>query len=154
MTALLGYLSFDGRINRRRYWLFVLSIFGIFLACGVLVGVMAAILPILMILLVPVFLALTYASFANGARRLHDRGKSAWWLLLFFGLPLLLSLPARATQYSPDQGAQAAGALFALLGLPFSIWGFIEMGCRKGQTGPNRFGEDPLPPVEAAVAFV
>lgn len=153
MTALLGYLSFDGRINRRRYWLFVLSIFGIFMLCGVLAGVMAAILPILMIVLVPVFLALMYASLANGARRLHDRSKSAWWLLLFAGLPLLLSLPGELTQYSPDQGARAVGALFALLGLPFSIWGFVEMGCLKGQTGPNRFGEDPLPPAEVA-AFV
>ena len=153
MTALLSYLSFDGRINRARYWLIVLSIFGIFMVCGVLAGVMLAILPILAIVLTPVFLALTYASVANGARRLHDRGKSAWWLLLFAGLPMLLSLPGQIAEHSPDEGARMAGALFALLGLPFSIWGFIEIGCLKGKAGPNRFGEDPLPPAEAA-AFV
>ena len=150
MKALLGSLSFCGRFNRARYWFTVLWIFGSLLVCALLTGVMLAVLPILAVVLIPVFCVLTYASFANGARRLHDRGKSAWWLLLFAGLPMLLSLPGQIAEHSPDEGAQVVGALFALLGLPFSIWGFIEIGCLKGKAGPNRFGEDPLPPAEAA----
>ena len=148
MKALLGYLSFDGRFNRARYWFTVLWIFGSFLVCALLTGAVVAVLPILAIVLIPVFCVLIYASFANGARRLHDRGKSAWWLLLFTGLPMLLSLPGQIAEHSPDDGARMAGAMFALLGLPFSIWGFIEIGCLKGKAGPNRFGEDPLPPAE------
>ena len=84
------------------------------------------------------------ASLANGARRLHDRGTSAWWLLLFMVLPMLLSLPGQLLKYSADEHAQFAGAALALLGLPFSIWGFVVMGCLQGTDGPNKFGADPL----------
>jgi hypothetical protein len=28
------------------------------------------------------------------------------------------------------------------------IWGFVEMACLKGTSGPNRFGPDPLAPID------
>ena len=149
MQKFLNYLSFQGRTNRARYWLTTLAIFGITMVCAVSAASAATLLPFLGIVLIPVFVVVLYASLANAARRLHDRGKSAWWLLLFAVLPALLSIPAQMTKGSSDEGAQMFGAMFALLSLPFSVWGFVEIGCLRGTSGPNRFGDDPLVSTQA-----
>jgi uncharacterized membrane protein YhaH (DUF805 family) len=54
-----------------------------------------------------------YPTLAVSVKRCHDRGRSAWFLLLWL-LPLV------------------------------NIWVAIELGCLKGTTGPNVYGEDPL----------
>lgn len=147
MGEILKYLSFRGRANRLRYWLTTLVLwvvsFGaamvaVFLMATPVLGVVGTVLAGVLIVVVAV------AGLANGARRLHDRGKSAWWLLVFVAVPLLLSMPGELARTSPDESVQAGGALLAVLGLPFSIWGFVVMGCLRGTVGPNKFGEDPL----------
>ena len=152
MGGLLKYFSFNGRANRQRYWLTGLAIFGIFLASVVLAGV-ASLVPLLgPVVIIVLWLALFLAGVANGARRLHDRGKSAWWLLVFLGVPTILSIPGALVKADPSPDAQAFGAFLALLGLPFSIWGFVVMGCLKGTDGPNKYGEDPLQPLQEVFA--
>jgi uncharacterized membrane protein YhaH (DUF805 family) len=149
MQRLLSYFSFQGRANRQRYWITGVTIFMLFFLAALLAGALAE-LPVVGILGGLLFLVLIPAIFvavlANGARRLHDRGHSAWWLILFVGVPTLLSIPAELAKSSGNEGAQMVTGLLALLGLPFSIWGFVVMGCLKGTTGPNRFGDDPLQP--------
>ena len=147
MGGILKYLSFQGRSNRKRYWLTVLSICGLFLASA-LVGAVLQIVPFLSLAVIPVWVALVIAIFANATRRLHDRNKSAWWLLLFYVVPAILGIPFQLAQYGPPDGFQALASLLALIGLPFTVWGLVELGFRKGNAGPNRFGEDPLPASE------
>ena len=144
VKKLLDYLSFTGRANRQRYWVraLLLAVVGV-IAMMLTLG-MSDMVPILGIMGLPAALILMVAILANGARRLHDRNKSAWWLLLFVGLPSILSTPGQVAKASGDQGLMALGALCALVGLPFSIWGFVEIGCLRGTAGPNRYGEDPL----------
>ena len=150
MQKLLSYFSFQGRANRQRYWLTNLSLFGLMFVSALFSRVLG---PFAALLVVPLWLALFVVGIANGARRLHDRAKSVWWLLVFVGVPFLLLTPAELMQFSGDPEAQAASAVLSLLSLPFSIWGFVVMGCLKGTTGPNRFGDDPLqPPVAEAFA--
>jgi len=141
MGGVFKYLSFRGRTNRQRYWLTGLSIFGLLFVSALLAGVLSM-APLLGLVIIPIWLAL-----ANGARRLHDRGHSAWWLVLFTGVPTFLAIPAELAKYSGSEGGQMLGAILVLLGLPFSIWGFVVMGCLKGTAGPNKFGDDPLQPV-------
>jgi len=145
MQKLLSYLSFQGRANRQRYWLTALSIFGLLVVSAMFVGLLA-IAPLLSLIIIPFWLALLVAGLANGARRLHDRGKSAWWLMVFLVMPMLLSIPSELAKYSSSADFQAFGASLALVGLPFSIWGLVVMGFLKGTAGPNRFGDDPLQP--------
>jgi uncharacterized membrane protein YhaH (DUF805 family) len=78
---------------------------------------------------------------------MHDRNRSAWWLLATYLPMLLLSVLASAANAVSD----GAGLLFSLLSLPFALWLFIELGCLKGSSGSNQFGEDPLQ--TPAVAF-
>jgi uncharacterized membrane protein YhaH (DUF805 family) len=87
---------------------------------------------ILLLLLLP----LEIAWFALVARRLHDRGKSAWWLVLFVGAPnLLIPLGESSSDFA---------IVFALANLVIIVWGWVEIGFRRGTPGPNRFGPDPL----------
>lgn len=152
MGGLLKYFSFNGRANRQRYWLTGLAIFGLLFVSAVL-GRLLSLAPLLgPIVFIALWLALVIAGLANGARRLHDRGKSAWWLLVFLGVPVLFSLPGEILKSDPSEGARSLGALIALLGLPFSIWGFVVMGCLKGTAGPNKYGDDPLQPLQEVFA--
>ena len=85
---------------------------------------------------------------ALGAKRLHDRDKSAWWLLLFYVVPSAL-VGVGALMFFYGIGAEAAGGIisgviFWVLGIGFTIWAFVELGCLRGTLGPNRFGPDPL----------
>lgn len=143
MAGVLKYLSFRGRANRQRYWLTVLAIFGIALASAVL-AVALQVVPLLGLSIIPVWAACVVAAMANGVRRLHDRNKSAWWLLVFYVVPSILGIPIRLAEDGSSDGFLAFAALLALIGLPFSIWGLVEMGFLKGSSGPNKFGEDPL----------
>ena len=143
MGGVLKYLSLQGRANRRRYWLTGLSIFGLFFVSALFTGVLSLV-PLLSLIVIPLWLGLLIASIANGARRLHDRDMSAWWLLLFYLLPALLALPAELAKHGPADDFQLAASALATLGLPFSLWGLVVMGFLKGTAGPNKFGEDPL----------
>jgi uncharacterized membrane protein YhaH (DUF805 family) len=148
MQRILPYFSFQGRANRQRYWVtgVTLAVFA-FLALFVLASLteIPVIGPVFGLLLVAAGVVALWAMFANSARRLHDRGKSAWWLLLFQALPLLLSALG-AVMRSGGEDGMAASAVLSVLSLPLSIWAFVELGCLKGATGPNRFGADPLAP--------
>jgi uncharacterized membrane protein YhaH (DUF805 family) len=146
MQRLLSYFSFKGRANRQRYWLTILALVGLAIVCEVPVLVIASMAPMMGLIAVPLIIAFLLAGLALAARRLHDRNKSAWWLLLFQGVPLILGLLRGLSAAAGGGGDDPVGALLALISLPFTIWAFVELGCLKGTDGPNRFGDDPLQP--------
>jgi len=77
-------------------------------------------------------------------KRLHDRNKSVWWLLVFIALPNVLSTIGRILpEQSPDNGAEI-GFVFDAAALAIFVWAFIELACLAGTSGENRFGGDPL----------
>jgi uncharacterized membrane protein YhaH (DUF805 family) len=73
------YVGFEGRATRSEYWWWVLFIVLVSIALGVLKLQMLGGLFSLGVLL---------PSLAVGARRLHDIGKSGWWLLIYL-IPLV-----------------------------------------------------------------
>ncbi len=104
-------------------------------------GLVAATAPIVgLVVAVPVFIGGLWIGLAAAVRRLHDRNKSGWWLLPMFLPSILLSALAEGAATS----APELGMFLRLLGIPFSIWVFVELGCLKGTDGANRFGHDPL----------
>jgi uncharacterized membrane protein YhaH (DUF805 family) len=119
------FASFEGRINRAKFWigslvLWVLwilvnvvlsTIFGMRYVEGEIFPVMG---PVAWLVWVIIAVALTYASLAVWAKRWHDRDKSGWW------------------------------SLIALVPIVGAIWILVELGCLPGTEGPNRFGPDPL----------
>ncbi|MEJ1967503.1 MAG: DUF805 domain-containing protein [Rhizomicrobium sp.] len=107
-----------------------------------------------------VFYLLTlWSALAVAVKRLHDRNKGAWWLLVFYVLPIILSTPRNiAIWHAVQDGtfialaqqgrtmeiggpiAIVAGGAASLIGL----WAFVELYCLRGTVGDNRYGPDPL----------
>lgn len=70
-------LSYEGRLNRQRYWAFFLVyIAGIIVAAIVDWMMGTAIVEVLFVL------AALYPSICVTIKRWHDRNKSGWWILI------------------------------------------------------------------------
>lgn len=136
------WFDFKGRMNRGKYWFIAIAnllMFAAFVliavaansgALGVLAGLVA----------IPLFIS----SAAVAVKRLHDRNKSAWWLLLFYLLPAVLGgVKDIVVKFDNTNAFLIALILVVASGL-LSLWAFVELGCLRGTTGPNRYGPDPL----------
>ena len=75
-TCLTKYATFSGRATRSEYWWFILF-------CIVVQFAVAAVAGQDHPLSLLANLALFLPGLAAGSRRLHDTGRTAWWLLLF-----------------------------------------------------------------------
>ena len=134
----------SGRINRARYWrsLLIYCVAGLFVAVILFTAAgLAAPLFIVMILLV--LIPWLMWGFAIHTERLHDRDKSAWWLVMFFLLPGVLGQIAKLAWFGGAIGMGLHYAL-AMVASALTIWGFVEIGCLRGSAGANSYGPDPL----------
>jgi len=84
VTALRKYATFKGRAQRAEYWYFILFNTIVSIILGSLDTVLGTSGLFVGIYLVSVFIP----TFAVKVRRLHDIGKSGWWLLIGF-IPLI-----------------------------------------------------------------
>jgi uncharacterized membrane protein YhaH (DUF805 family) len=154
--------SFSGRINRAKFWLSVVFwlvvVFVAFVVIIVLIGrgvsdldtddiggliaAFGAGIIVVAIVLIPMFIS----NLAVGIKRLHDRNKSGWWIVLFYFGPAVLD----AIGNTSDSG-NVSFAL-GLAGFAIAIWGIVELGFLRGTVGPNQYGPDPLTPEQVAVA--
>ena len=99
--------------------------------------------PLFIIMVLLVFIPWLTWGFAITTERLHDRDKSAWWLLLFYGVPAVLGQLAK-TAWFPGPAGTALHYILALAGFALTIWGFVEIGCLRGTAGSNKYGPNPL----------
>jgi uncharacterized membrane protein YhaH (DUF805 family) len=156
-TTLL--FSFNGRINRGKYWLAVLIymiVWTVFIAGSLiwlggmnidnLLSLAGAGLLIWLIGIILLILG-AWSGLAVGVKRLHDRDKSGWWILLFWLGPSILGSWQAAT---PDLGG---GFVLSLAAAAIAIWAFVELGCLPGTPGPNQYGPDPLGNAASASRF-
>lgn len=132
-----------GRIGRAEYWrsLIIFSVAGLFAAVILLTAAGLA-APLFILALAVVVIPWLLWGFAIHTERLHDRGKSAWWLLLFYGLPMLLSYLGNVAVLAGTVGHLLQPVL-ALASLALSLWGFVEIGFLPGIAGANRYGPNP-----------
>ena len=149
-------LSPSGRISRQPYWIATLVLVG--------AGVVASMVPFLNLIF---FLASIYFWICVYNKRLHDLGRSGWWQLIPW-VAGIASLAALITAFIPILGTLMSGVrddeavlaamlgsgsallvsgLGGLVGLAFHIW----LGLMPGQPGANKYGPNPLNPVDAEV---
>ncbi len=89
------YAQFGGRVRRMEYWTFTLinlAIWGLLFVFGIMTsgGERAGLVPVLLVCWT-FGLAAFIPMMACAVRRLHDSGKSGWWLLLIF-VPVIVLL--------------------------------------------------------------
>jgi uncharacterized membrane protein YhaH (DUF805 family) len=120
-TMDLKYLltSFEGRINRAKYWACSCALIVVQFAGGMgaaalddRLGTRLAHGPGALFMIY--WVACWYVAAAVNAKRWHDRGKSGWWSLI---------------------------VVIPVIG---GLWIFAELGVLAGTRGPNRFGADPI----------
>lgn len=150
--------GFNGRINRAKWWLMVLILIILQL---VLVGLTMVVQSDAFhtVLSWGYFILSLWISLAAGAKRLHDLNRTAAWLVLFVGGPILLLVIALGLAGVSVGGAVLSGETldvsqiarlggFALIlsvaWIGLAIWAFIWFGCLRGTIGPNQYGPDPL----------
>jgi uncharacterized membrane protein YhaH (DUF805 family) len=117
--------SFEGRINRAKFWLVLLGIAAVevivlsatggsaYLTAADPTMVMQSMSSTGYIPLI-IFIPLFWIGLAVNVKRWHDRDKSGWWILI---------------------------NLVPVIG---GLWSLIETGFLPGTRGSNRFGPDPL----------
>jgi uncharacterized membrane protein YhaH (DUF805 family) len=142
--------SFRGRASRKTYWdtLFIYFAWAIatWLAYAVIVGLTQrdtgegvaqfAYYP----MLIAVFGPIIASAPAIGMKRLHDINKSGWWLLLFYLVPVACLGLFNFTGISQS----TRGFLLIFLFFPVTVWALIELGCRRGTRGQNKYGIESL----------
>ena len=107
-----NYVNFKGRSTRSDYWYALLAHFIISFALGFVGGFLgSAVLAITTVLMLVYSLAMMIPALAICVRRLHDTGKSGWFLLLSF-IPLIGGFILLIFYCLPsDQGANAYGTI-------------------------------------------
>ena len=89
LQVLKKYAVFNGRARRTEYWMFVLFNFIIVIALGFIEGFTGIAPGTDQSVLGGLYmLAVLLPGIAVGVRRLHDTGRSGWWLLIGF-VPLI-----------------------------------------------------------------
>jgi uncharacterized membrane protein YhaH (DUF805 family) len=147
--------SFRGRINRAKYWLAILIFILVSILAGI-IGFVSGSEGLATTLSSAVSLVTFVSGILVGIKRLHDRDKSGWWLLLFYIAPGILLGVGMVSAFfglaEESAGAGMTGLLFSLAGLAIFIWAFVELGCLRGTVGSNKYGPDPLAPEQVAAA--
>ncbi|SEF94697.1 DUF805 domain-containing protein [Vibrio hangzhouensis] len=83
-----NYANFKGRATRTQYWSYVLVSFVVALVCHILDRVISGGNEQFGLFGTLYSLAVLVPSLAIGCRRLHDTGRSGWWLFLYL-IPLI-----------------------------------------------------------------
>lgn len=134
-----------GRANRTEYLTVTVLSWGAFIACGLLVhllGIAFAVATSILILVVTVTLAIVGSIIA--IRRLHDWGRSGWWLIAI----VLIDLPF-AAMGEPRWFPETFVMIGVLLQTAYAAANLIVFSAVPGQRRPNRFGPPPgTPPTD------
>lgn len=128
--VLSNFANFHGRARRSEYWWWALF--------SVVLSLLTGWIPIIGFL---ISLALVVPTIAVGVRRMHDTGRSGWYILL----PAVPAALMGLTNFLAPSASGQPGALFWLLGLVYVaaaillIYWFVQ----RGTVGPNAWGQDP-----------
>lgn len=143
------FLTADGRIGKRDFWIGFAIVFG--------AGIVAGMIPVLGQI---ISIALIYPTVCVFSKRLHDFGKTGWLYMapvaITIVLVLVIGLTGGMAMISAGMAgneAAAAGSAMAGMGMILAmallmlvVWvGFaLWVGLANGDPGDNRYGPPPV----------
>lgn len=152
-TCFSKYATFSGRARRSEFWFWYLF--------TIIVNLCLTWIPFASLLT----LALILPSFAVVVRRLHDIGRSGWWILLsivpsIITMGILIALLGSAFvsiaiggsyDYDAEELANSLGAnagllimyLLSLIATLICSIAFLIMLCQDSKAGENKYGINP-----------
>jgi uncharacterized membrane protein YhaH (DUF805 family) len=143
LKALRHYADFNGRASRKEYWMFILfNVIFIFAAAflGAIIGVsinQKLAQPYAIVFTMMYYFAVAIPFLAVTVRRLHDSGKSGWWLLL----PMLAQ--ALNLTVSSISGVDEGLVIFvSVLAFAASVCILVLMLLGSNENA-NRYGQHP-----------
>ena len=149
-SCLKKYVGFSGRARRSEYWYWVLAT----IIIAVILAIIEAVLglstegdgPLSNLFNLAIFLPGLAVSF----RRLHDAGRSGWWIggfylgLLIFGIIIALII---GVDYASGDFDSFDGFGFILIILILAVFAYAIMllvfMCQDSHDGPNKYGPNP-----------
>ena len=138
------FTSFDGRINRAKYWAGYVILLVAWLILGLIVNSIFGGTIFGGALMILALLVLFYAFYAVAAKRFQDRDKPGVTALYGLVPAFIANLLTVFGLAGTPQELNALGWICALVIWGVALWFLIELGILKGTPGPNRFGGDPL----------
>jgi len=155
-SVLSKYATFSGRARRAEYWWFYLFTILVSFASSAVDAVLnTAFNNEVGIIGTITSLGLLLPTLAVTARRLHDTGRTGWWMLLpvvpVLATIVVASAAVFATVFSTDaNGTPAAGMIVllvvcVLISLAASITLLVFL-CLDSKPGPNKYGPSPKQP--------
>jgi len=165
------FTSFDGRINRAKWWLGTVilivaaliiswivasvmgySLFSMMAEGGVTAETIGALTRRISIGQLITLILIGYPVTALMTKRLNDRDRPRYLVYLFWAptvLTILAGLAGLTMTVADVNGVllptqSGLGMILGLLSLVIGIWALIELGILKGTAGPNQHGPDPL----------
>src|SRR5258708_2216423 len=138
------FFKFDGRVNRARFWIAAL-VFAVINAVLAILGYVTDQSVVFQALNSMLGIVILIASIAVGVKRLHDRNKSGWYLLLFYLVPSnLVVIGVLIGAFMEDSTIIAT--VLGLLAFAIGVWAFVEMGCLPGTIRANHSPPVPVAP--------
>jgi uncharacterized membrane protein YhaH (DUF805 family) len=132
---------FRGRIGRERYWRLTGLCMLAFTTAFVLIvptinstGTRLADYLALVVVAIAVFLFLAtcVALLGAGVRRLHDRGKSGFWIVLYYLVPLMTAV----WSVEPEGRGEGLGWIAPAI----LLWAMIDLGILEGKPADKPCG--------------
>ena len=140
------YFKLSGRASRQEYWKFIAIMF----LSSILIAILKTIFrysslsTLIMVIanIWSIFLIIPHWTVA--VRRLHDTNKSGWMLLLPFTIGIIVFVIVNLI----NSLMPIAMIIFALIPI-YLFYLFVK----KGDVGPNKYGEDPYMPLDDETVF-
>lgn len=148
-TCFSKYFTFSGRARRSEYWWFYLFTILLGFAAGIIdvllgtgsddIGIFGTIASL--VTLIP--------SLSAQVRRLHDTGRSGWWIggafiaVIIFGIMIAGAMGVTAT--SSDSFSLTFAIAIIVFAIAFLIWGItmLVFMCQDSDQGTNKYGPSP-----------
>ena len=147
------FTRYDGRINRRQWWMGIVALFVVVLVIGLLVAALFGDGLVGRFLMLVISLGALWPVTALASRRLHDRGKPMLpWVALFYGPGAIFSVlnslnigfrPMQLPDGSTTMMPRLWVSLIGLISLAAFVWAVVELGFLRGDEADNAYGPPP-----------